>query len=105
MRERISIAAFSATFAYIILVFTGIILDLSLELILVKGIIGLFLIGISLFLLLAFLENNLADVNEDVDDIQNSDLDNEKKLGENPEEEFSPLNLTVLESNTSEKDE
>ena len=105
MRENILFSLFFGIIAYSITVLISLLLGHPLAKVLYNGLIALFIILLLTFAITIFLEkenfSNSKDDNEDEDNSIDADdkklSENDDNKEENQDDEFSPMNPTVLE--------
>lgn len=106
MREKVFIALLLATIAYLIIIISGIIMDLSLDIILTKGIVGVIVIAVISFVFISIMESTT--VLEEEDELkaveEENELSSEEGIAVVPAADFSPLKVPVIESVGGEKD-
>ncbi|QTL96978.1 hypothetical protein GM661_02790 [Iocasia frigidifontis] len=105
MREKVFIALLLATIAYLIIIISGIIMDLSLEIILSKGIVGLIIIAVISFVFISIMESTavLEEEDELTTVVEENEVSSKEGTVVEPAADFSPLEVPVVESVGGEK--
>ncbi len=104
MNVKFFVALLTGGLAYIIIVLKGLILRLPLSVVFNKGLIGFIILTLGGWLITYFLENlGTENGNSSNNNYQDNSHNNEDKAAEKnqQEDEFSPLNPTVLEVDES----
>lgn len=99
MKQRLLISLLFGTISYILVVISGVIMELSLEMILFKSISGLLIITTGSFTFIWIMEYLSIDEEQfEPELVPDKQKDSKGDEGLESEENFSPLNIPIVEA-------